>query len=505
MRLSLILLSSLLTFGSSSFASGWYPSATITQSAAIDLQPLRCPTVGKDYSQMISSLESLQDKIKKDANCGKLTENLQKIGQLSGERRTQFLEAIAKINKGETLPDKQMDGQILKYAQDVTVAAGSLATLIAQGDQCLGESDISTSLFTLSSFVNEASTMLSTVAGPWGPALSIGGKVVAGFLTGVDQFIKSLPGYDFKDKKDWQGYVETLCSFHEQQDEIYALLHPEKAIQDLNQLNMKIQEQLVHALGQTPDGERITSTFQEENNDALAKLTQDPVSLQAVRLLSAQKWVTQRIQDIQVEAKDPLAPGQYIVQKQRDEIENFLIGKQAPKFITFQVNEANGALYDLDAFIRTEVLPIYYQIQNAEPGLLPQPQNPSFVWVDPQEAVGTLLKLDENQFLGKGVKEEKIYTDMIYFKRELNKLWDAVNVSYGVKQSFCSFFQKAAYYNPQIQASCNSRRASQVEAQMNNLTATGLALEVPQYLRQVSSSQGTNWTESLQTWVNELN
>lgn len=498
----------ILGVSTSSFADRWYPSPAVTQRAKIDLQPLRCPTVGKDYSQMISDLHALQDKIKNDANCDKLAKNLEEIGQLSGDRRTAFLETIAKINKGETVQDKAMENFVIKYAEDVTVAAGSLATLLTQSGQCFGKQDLSTSLFTLSAFVNEASTMLSTVAGPWGPALAIGGKVVAGFLSGVDRFIKSLPGYDFKDKKDWQGYVETLCTFHEQQDEVYALIHPESAISDLTKLNSKLELQLKNLLDATPQAESLVTTFKAQDNNELFRLSQQINEeskslngLKTVRLLTAQKWIKDRIASIEVQAQDPLAPGQYLVQKQRDEIEDFLIARQGPKFINFQVSEARSALKDLENLILFQGIALYQQIEDLNPNA---ERKPIFIYPQPHEILKTLIAVDESQFYGKGVVEDQLYSSLVYFKRELNKKWDSVSISYGVKESFCSFFERAGYYSQNIQYACVARGSKAVETAMDEYVALGLTKMIPQYLRKAAHYQGLNWTESLDAWLKHL-
>lgn len=508
MRITLAILPLIAALSTTSFGDQWYVPGEITQSANIDLQPLRCPTVGKDYSQMVSDLHALQDKIKGDANCGKLKENLEKIGQLSGDRRTQFLETISKINEGGEVRDKEMSDRVIKYAEDVTVAAGSLASLLTQSDQCFGKQDMSTSLFTLSAFVNEASTMLSTVAGPWGPALAIGGKVVSGFLSGVDKFIKSIPGYDFKDKKDWQGYVETLCSFHEQQDEIAALIHPEVAIQDLNQLNTKIGAQISGVLNKVPQGNELLASFQEKDNEKLHRLSQaiddqtrSTLGLHAVRLMTAQRWILQRIESIEEEANDPLAPGQYLVQKQRDEIEDFLIARQGPKFIDFQVAEARRDLSELDRLVQREGTYLYSVILS----LSPEKENniPAPVWPTADEVLNTLLKMDETQFIGKGFKEEQIYSSLSYFKREISKRWDAVSLSYGVKTSFCEFFRRAGYYNSGLNGSCSARSSFKVEQRMSDYEKMGLNKVVPTYLRKAAHYQGLNWTESLNLWLNQ--
>lgn len=503
MRITLAILPLIAALSTTSFGDQWYVPGEITQSSKIDLQPLRCPTVGKDYSQMISDLHALQDKISKDANCGKLKENLEKIGQLSGDRRSQFLETISKINSGAEVRDKEMSDRVIKYAEDVTVAAGSLATLLTQSDQCFGKQDLSTSLFTLSAFVNEASTMLSTVAGPWGPALAIGGKVVSGFLSGVDKFIKSIPGYDFKDKKDWQGYVETLCSFHEQQDEINALIHPEVAIQNLNQLNSKIEVQISRALDQVPQGNELFTSFQERNHEKLRLHSKNTLGLQAVRLMTAQRWILQRIENIEVEANDPLAPGQYLVQKQRDEVEEFLISRQGPKFINFQMKEARNALSHLDDLIQRDGTYLYALIQSLSSDK--ESLRPAPVWPTPEEVLNTLLQTDETQFFGKGLKEEQIYSSLSYFKREISKRWDAVSFSYGVKTSFCEFFRRAGYYSSGISSSCSARAATKVEMRMSAYEQMGLQKVVPTYLKKAANYKGLNWTESLNIWLNQLN
>ncbi|MCB0408365.1 MAG: hypothetical protein KDD34_09185, partial [Bdellovibrionales bacterium] len=211
MRLSILFLPLILLISSVSHATNWYPSSDITEKDSIQYEPLQCPTIGKDYSIMIGQLQSLQDSLKRDANCGQLSKKLQEIGYLAGERRQKYLDTIEKIKAGEQIKDKDMVANLINYAEDITVAAGSLGVMLSEGDQCFGKQDPTSSLMAISSFVNEATTLLSTVAGPWGPALAIGGKVTAGFLSGIGKFIASRPGFKFYDKKDWQSYVEALC------------------------------------------------------------------------------------------------------------------------------------------------------------------------------------------------------------------------------------------------------------------------------------------------------
>ncbi|MCB0411376.1 MAG: hypothetical protein KDD22_02550 [Bdellovibrionales bacterium] len=513
MRRNLILKAAVVAAGlvtvSAQAASNWYPSGAITQADQIALKPLTCPTIGKDHSQMISQLNALQDKIRSDANCNKLIENIEEISMISGERRQDFLEAIEKLHSGETLNDKTIQKNVIDYAQDVTVLAGSLATLLSESGQCFNEQDRSRSLFTLAAFVNEASALVSTVAGPWGPALAIGGKVVAGFLTGINKLIETMPGYNFRDKKDWQGYVETLCTFHEQQDEVQAIIHPDKAIQNLGALKNNVHQTLDFVLSSTSYRDELMSSFANQDEQSLA-LTAEKIhnetgsldGLKAIRLLTAERWIKARIETIDKEANDPLAPGAYLVQTQRDEIENFLIARQAPNFLEFQVSETNKALRQLERFLAVDGQTLYNQVQQfrgkeTDTGFF-RPYKP----ID--EIFKELLSLQDTEFYGKSVDGNQIYSSLVYFRRELQKKWDAITIAYGVKVSFCAFFERAGYYNNAIRNSCTSRDTVAVEGDIKNFESKGLGDSTPSYLYRLSESRGTNWTEALDTWVNEL-
>ena len=219
----------LLTTGSFSFAAlnpTWYPAAHITQSSEIQSNPLRCPSINQDESAMIARLQTLRDTIQTTANCKALSEGFKGLENLAGSSRSEFLALIEKSRTGVVLTEAESK-KMVDYVEKATLKSASLAIMLSDSKQCLEEKDTSQYLMAISSLVNEGSALLSTVAGPWGAAIGIGGKVVAGLIQGVSRFIQSMPGYNFKDKKQWTGYVETLCLFHNQQDEINALIHPE--------------------------------------------------------------------------------------------------------------------------------------------------------------------------------------------------------------------------------------------------------------------------------------
>lgn len=508
---STYLFTGILLFGASPALAQWYPSPAVTQSAAIEQQPLRCPTVGKDHSQMISSLYALQDQIKKDANCTALTTELQKIGELGNTRREKFLALVEKARAGSTLTDTE-NKEMTDYVEAVTVKAASLATLLSGSAQCFGEQDTSTSLFAVSSFVNEATTLLSTIAGPWGPALSIGGRVVSGLIQGVNKFIQSLPGYDFNDKKDWQGYVETLCMFHEQQDEIAALIHPDEAIQKLVYLNSKAEMQLNAILSGNPEGTKLLHSF-EAQNDSDVKMSTELMNnygsgldgVKALRLLTAQSWIQKRITSIRKDAKDPMisSTGQHLIQKMRDEIEDFLITRQGPKFLHFQNNDSSDAVAGLNSLITRSGYPIYGNILQYNRDLIVGNTN-NFGLAEPNFVMKTLMSIDEKQFINADTAEAaQIYDSLVYFRRSVNKQWDALVLSYGVQKSFCDFFKKAGYYGPDIRGACTSRTAKYVEVSIKKFVADGINQRVPSYLDStLTPFSGLTWTDSLEAWLN---
>ena len=516
MTKTLLVIVSTLVFATQAQAADWYPSSGITQKNSIEFEPLQCPTIGKDYAQMIGQLQSLQDSIKKDANCGQLAKNLQNIGTLTGERRESFLGTIEKVRKGENVSEGEMQSKIIKYAEDITVAAGSLGVMLAEGDQCFGDKDPTTALTALSSFVNEASTLLSSIGGPWGSALAVAGKVSAGFLTGVSKFIEARPGYKFYDKKDWQGYVETLCAFHEQQSAISALIHPEQAIEELNQLNLELQRQLELMESNIPQSSALIQSFNDHDNEGLEKAsseinsaTNSNAGVTMVQILTAQRWVNTRMEAIISEANDPLAPSKYLVQKYRDEIEEFMVDRQAPSFVSFQEKETRKALRDLEYFVLSEGSMIYHQIRSFEPQepLSPEARrNPynNTLYPSNEDILEKILNADEYAFFDKGELGAQLASSIVYFKRELNQKWDAVNISNGTKKSFCTFFERAGYLNMRLRGACYSSRGKSHDRQIESWQEMGLLKSTPVYLARTPRFKGNTWSETLGHWVDSL-
>lgn len=509
----LLLLIICSTLGLSANAADWYPSSELTQKDNIEFEPLHCPTIGKDYSQMLGQLQTLQDSISKDANCGQLAKNLQSIGLLAGDRRKSFLESIEKIKKGEDLKDTEVKSKIIDYVEDVTVAAGTLGVMLSEGDQCFGKKDPTTALSALSSFVNEASTLLGSIGGPWGSALAIAGKVSAGFLTGVSKFIASRPGYKFYDKKDWQGYVETLCAFHEQQDAIESLIHPDQAVSDLNSIQSDLQQAIDIFHQQVPQTDLLIQSFKNQDNQALAdisseinSLTNSKLGITMIQVLSAQRWVETRIDNIVDEANDPLAPSKYLVQKYRDEIEDFMFDKQAPSFLNFQDRETQDAISDLEDFARREGTMIYNQMRSFEPPKDPlRPENAfSRPRVTLEESVKAILESDEYAYFDKGEKGAQLASLIVYFKREINQKWDAVNISNGTKKSFCTFFERGGYLTLNIRSACYSRQSKYASEAIEKWISMGLNKSTPIYISRSKRFKGNNWIETLGNWSNSL-
>lgn len=487
----------------------WYPSPQVTQSSEIQYQPLRCPTIGQDESTMIAALRTIQDQIKSSANCNALTSELQQLEMLGGDRRTEFMTLIEKARGGAALTDAE-NKKLVTYVEQVTMKSASLAALLANSKQCFQEQDLSQYLMAVSSFVNEGSTLLSTVTGPWGPAIAIGGKVVAGLIQGVNRFIKSLPGYDFKDKKQWQGYVETLCMFHDQQYKVYALIHPEQALNELNILNKNLQSKLDQVMKPYNEKRDLLTAFNAQNDSQLWSLSNqinnynaNNDGLKAVRLLAAQQWTQKRSLLIQKDAADPSinSTGRNLIQKMRDETEEFLISKQGPKFLAWQLRDAEKEVQELRSLILRSGYPIFSQIAQYNPNFVNSQVD---LFASSEEAIVKLLMtMDAKQFTSANSEEAAhIYALLSYFRRAVYKQWDAITLAYDVKYSFCDFFQKAGYYSPDIGSVCTSRGSKALEASLERYAALNIGLSVPSYLRKYeNASRGLNWNDSLDTWL----
>lgn len=484
----------------------YQPPQTAIDNTA-DVQVVRCPAVGEEYNKMVSKLDGLKASIKKDANCDKtVVEKVDSMQQLLYQDRQKFLDLVAKA-KVQPLTPEESD-TISKYAENVTEKASNLADLITQNNYCFQSDAQQNSLLALSGFVNEASTLVGSVAGPWGVPIALGGKVVAGFLTGMDRIIKSRAGYDFSKHDDWMSYVQNLCAYYNYRDEVKSLIHPEDRLNQLTSVDQKLQFQLEKLGSSCSNCQRIQSFYEDGNtldlNNEVKNVDSQyvqPLGSLTFNVLRAHTWVTQQITQVNAEANAYWndVSGKHMLTETQADLEQFLLQKEAPQFLTYQLRETGRLNYQLHELIENQAYALVRDLQNTHPEMLATGTPPVRVMND-----GELFKLIVNtdwlsQFQSKSINDDEMMYRLSSLQHQMETQYDATDLSYSVASSFCQFFQKADMYTESIYQVCGGTRSGmkQLGQQLKDLINRPTAVKP-------AAIQAPTWLRALNTWTDQI-
>ena len=212
------------------------------RSGAMPFPAAICPDVNRRYEEMTEKLNALKTSIRKDAKCADDQIKVDGFSDLVEEKRVQFWNLI---NKGRTESLSAEESQKLTtYIESLTKAGGTITDLIA-GSSCFKDdkkNNISMDL--IASLISESTAAISTVAGPYGPAIGMGGKMTASLISSIDKVVRSRKAYDFTDADQRKTFLKTMCSYNGFRREIDEISRVDEAIEDMTRYQNAIQAQI---------------------------------------------------------------------------------------------------------------------------------------------------------------------------------------------------------------------------------------------------------------------
>jgi hypothetical protein len=439
---------------------------------AQERQPvLSCPRVGSEYEEMVAKLAAIETSIRKDANCAAVLRNVRSLEDLVGKDRDQVL-AIVEAANGESLNAEQSK-TVRDYAENLTKKVASLNDLFTRSNQCFEGDGADRQLSLLAGFVGEASNLLATVSGPWGTPIAIAGNVVAGFMTGLDQVLKSRVGYDFSKRDQWKGYVQNLCTYHSYRSQIEHLLDPGAKITQMRTLKVKLDNQLGSMRKDCPQCEELILSYEKakETGDSIAiaqvlqpqmaivnSVSPKPYGNYIVQTLGLREWVLTEIERIQRESRGYWADasGRYVLYQAKNSIEQFLIQREAPRFMRFSLGQARGRATEFADFILDEGRPVYVAIDRLDKRLL-NGRLTSLNWAPPMDMFKALvLQPIEWNLVQENPGAEDVQFSWLHFRDQgLDRLRNA-QTSTQLTQTFCTFFKVSGLYAAELRAVCKS-------------------------------------------------
>jgi hypothetical protein len=481
-----LFLSVLLVFSS---ASAWGQSAT----DIYHLFPvLECPKVGEEFEKMIAKLESVKSSIRNGANCKNVEKQVESLEKLVVTDRQEVMDMLSN-QSGDTLTSDQAK-KVRTYAENVTKKVAALNDLFMRANQCFDRDNADKQLSTLSGFVSEASGLVGSLAGPWGAPIAMAGNVIAGFLTGLDQVLKSRAGYEFSKPEQWAGYVQNLCTYHSFRDQIDHLLNPQAKIAQMKDLKLKLDLQIRILTSTCGECRSIESLFGNTGTnlppDTMTQMNADvrsadnrfnlPYGSYTLQSLGLREWTVKEISRIEKEAQTYWGEvsGRSLLYRAKEDLEKFLLEKEAPRFLAFQAAQARNDYTNFNIFLSQEGRTVYSRLEGLNTAILPR--KIQYVgWTDPLEFFRSLVTNPPNfAALPSSDATEDARFSWDYFRSQSLLRLRTAQTSAAVAQSFCSFFQNSGRYSPTIRGQCISPTLRNLITEQNQIDSELAAAKV---------------------------
>lgn len=430
---------------------------------------IECPAVGEEYEKMIAQLDSIKASLKEGANCQNVALNVKSLEDLVGADRQKVLELIQ--NGSESLTNEQAK-LVRDYAENVTKKVSSLMDLFMNSNDCFRDGEPEKQINKLSGFVNEASQLVGQLAGPWGTPIALTGHVVAGFLTGMEQVLKSRAGYDFNKREHWMSFVQNLCTYHGYREQIEHLLNGRSKISELEKLKSKLEFHLEEMSRLCPECRSIQQGYLQGHKESPQEISRQldpqiqaanarfkqPLGSYTLQSLGLRDWAIGEILRLEKESRSYWSDvsGRHLLNRAKEDIEEFLIRREAPRFIAFQIRRSRADFAEFESLLNREGRHLYHRLSQSTRDVIAQPIANVF-WAGPLDLFRALVikpMLWENAPRSNEAEDLKFaWTNLR--DQSLTRLKTA-QLSLHVVQSFCSFFKYSGNYHQSLREHCSS-------------------------------------------------
>lgn len=417
-----------------------FATAAATPPVAL-LAGAQCPAVGEEYTAMIGKLEAIKASVRKSANCNNVALKVKDLEQLLVTDRQKIKEII---ESGRQAPlSAQQSEAVRDYAEQITVKVTSLYDLFTNSNHCFSDDDKESRVTALAGFVGEASRLVASLSGPWGTPIAMAGHVAAGFLTGMDKVLKSRVGHDFTKPASWTNYVQNLCTFYSYREQIEHLLNPQGRIAELNGIKNLLE-----------------LNIQKMSNSCGDCATVEPMATYMAYNLGIRAWAIKEIARVEKESASFWSDvsGRHLLSQVRDDLQNFLVDREGPRFVSHQAALAASQVKALHFRSDAEGRDLYNQIYRANPQAVTGDLRYYFSgFMEFFRALVTKPVLWE-KLPANPETEDLHWAWKSYRDRNLTR-FRSTEATVQVTQGFCQFFRQAGLYSPQIRSACTSYQA----------------------------------------------
>jgi hypothetical protein len=412
---------------------------------------VECPRIPAAYSQILNNLSQLKSQIRNDAHC----EDVRlKTGELENlvrsDRRTRFLE-IVRLNNDRTVSAD--DAEFLrKYAEDASETSLRLMTILRGKQSCFpDENQGASSLGAITSFVFEATSLLSRVAGPYGAPIAVGGNILTGVLQGIQAVQASRPGYRFHIARDRQAFTEQVCIYHNYRRDIDDVLFPDRRIGEIRRLQSILETRREAIKQNCQDCARIVERFtgsesEEESRRLAAELSPrareidsslgSRLGSETLELVTSLAWArreTERLEQVRDVKLRSIGPQEVMFLK--NDLDHFFFTSQAPNFLTWQTEQSFRADWQFRAHLAG--------VLSAFVARIAREKNERGPRVNHESPDASLNYVVENRSRLSADDLTLLESEILRSRDQFELAWSA----WGVIEEYCNFFREARTLN----------------------------------------------------------
>ncbi|MCB0379450.1 MAG: hypothetical protein KDD33_13230, partial [Bdellovibrionales bacterium] len=238
---------------------------------------VQCAGVKAKYLELLSQLDSIQERIKKEAcpadEQDKIKSELSNLTKLAGEERTTFVDIIKK-GMGASAELSPEDLTKVRTYISTIVKSAAVVTGLTKNSACFDEEGKNLSLATLASMISEVSGSLGAITGPLGAKINLGGKLAAGLIESVGAIIKARETYCKStgflnlgactySPSDEQAFVSSLCAYYQFKTDVDEVTNPENRMLEIGELLRETSEQMQLFATKCPECKAIIADFNQ--------------------------------------------------------------------------------------------------------------------------------------------------------------------------------------------------------------------------------------------------
>ena len=182
-----------------------------------------CPAVTSEANNMINSIQNLKGQLKALPECQPIQEKLSLVGTIMSGKKWKDVAAVLSSQGDINLEAEELK-EISGLTAQATQALTDVITQISNNNNCVDDKNQASFASKLSGVLKEVSSVVGSVAGPYGIAVSLGGNLVSAAIDGIDKFYKSQHPYNFNKPEEELLFMNQFCAFADIQKDLTDFL-----------------------------------------------------------------------------------------------------------------------------------------------------------------------------------------------------------------------------------------------------------------------------------------